>query len=137
MGGETRTFAVRQLFYAGVGWVSALLCVAGAYASWYWSSWSSYVQLLFAGVCAFYAVRNAGLVYVLDESGLTISSRWGTRRYVRWSTVSRMKYFEMGKTLILLLKNGQRRAIRCGELQDPMAFYKEVQRMASMTGAWE
>ena len=32
MSGETRTFAVKQVFYAGVGGIAAALCGAGAFA---------------------------------------------------------------------------------------------------------
>jgi len=131
MGGST-TFTVRQVFYAGVGCASAVFCIAFAFAVW--GNWRSYVLLVLAGVCVFYAVRNAGLAYVLDEDGLTMSSRWGTQRRVRWSNVSRIKYFERGMMLGLLLKDGSRLPIRCGALQKPEVFRKEAQRLATVTG---
>jgi len=73
--------------------------------------------------------------YVLDEDGLTMSSRWGTQRRVRWSNVSRIKYFERGMMLGLLLKDGSRLPIRCGALQKPEVFRKEAQRLATVTGS--
>jgi hypothetical protein len=125
MSGST-TFTVRQVFYAGVGWASAAFCIVFAFALW--GNWRSYVLLVLAGVCVVYAVRNVGLAYVLDEEGLTIFSRWGTQMQVRWSNVSRMKFFEQGMVLGPLLKDGNRLPIRCGALQEPEVFRKEAQR---------
>jgi hypothetical protein len=132
MSSGSTTFLVRQVYYAGVGSGAAVFCSACAFA--FWGNWSSFILLVFAGGCVFYAVWNAGLAYVLDEQGLTRSSRWGTQRQIRWSNVSTMKYFDRDMTLILLLRDNSRLHIRCGELPGPEAFREEVQRLASATG---
>jgi hypothetical protein len=128
----SRRFTVRQVYYAGVGWASAAYCIAFACAIG--CQWQSCVLLLFASVCACYAVRNVGLVYVLDEEGLAICSRWGTLKQIRWSSVRRMKFFEQDMTLGVLLKDGKRLPIRCGALHEPEAFRKEVRRLAYEIG---
>jgi len=101
-----------------------VLCAAGSAV--FWGRWSSYFPVLFAVLCASYAVWNAGLTYVLDGAGLTRSTRWGTKLLVRWTDVSRKELFERGMTLVFQRRDGSRLVIRCGELPDPDAFINDV-----------
>ena len=126
MSGQSTTYTVRQIFYAGVGGITAVLCAAGAVA--FWGIWSSYALFVFSAVGVSYVVWNTGLTYILDEVGLTRSTRWSTQRLVHWTDVSKMKYFERGMTLVLLRRNGSRLAIQCGELPDPEAFTTDMER---------
>ena len=125
MSGQTKTYMVRQLFYAGIGGLAAVLCATGALA--FWGKWPSFFLFVFSAVCVAYAVRNIDLTYVLDEVGLTRSTRWGTQRLVHWTDVSKKKYFERGMTLILQRRDGSRLTLRCGELPDPDAFTADVE----------
>jgi hypothetical protein len=132
MSSGSTTFLVKQVYYAGVGSGAAVFCGVCAFA--FWGTWSAFILIVFAGVGVFYAIWNVGLAYVLDEQGLTRSSRWGTQRQILWSNVSTMKYFERDMTLVLLLRDKSRLPLRCGELPGPEVFREEVQRLALATG---
>jgi hypothetical protein len=134
MSGQSTTYAVRQVFYAGVGGITAVLCAAGGVA--FWGIWSSYALFVFSAVGVSYVVWNTGLTYVLDEVGLTRSTRWGTQRLVHWSDVSKLKYFERGMTLVLLRRDGSRLNIQCGELPDAEAFISDMDRRVDNHGGF-
>ena len=79
---EARSFAVRQVFYAGLGWGGSALFIALTF----WSivgfdsiDWTTYVFLAGALQGAALAIWNADLHYDVDTHGLARTTRWRGR----------------------------------------------------------